>query len=124
MTVGARAVLLLYSKPAGFPACAVPDFPLFTVDQALRTSAAENDQQPLAINGHSADPGLIKPHEIVSVRITGPQLTHAAGQEGRVTNLKRRVGCSSKVLVCPERELCESACDFSPVSNALHLLKS
>ncbi len=49
------------------------EFPLFTLDHAWRTSAAENDQQALTIDGRSVDVSL-KPHEIVSVRITGPKV--------------------------------------------------
>ena len=71
-----RGTVVRLLETSGISGTARVDFPLFTVDQAWRTSAAENDQQPLAINGHSVDLGLIKPHEIVSVRITGPKLTH------------------------------------------------
>ncbi|MGH9407195.1 MAG: polysaccharide lyase family protein [Terriglobia bacterium] len=48
-------------------------FPLFTLEQAWQTNAAEADGKPLAVTGHSVTISLT-PHEIESVRIVAGKL--------------------------------------------------
>ncbi len=69
-----QGTILRLLEVGGQAASARVDFPLFSLDRAWLANAAEENQDQLAVTGHSLEIAL-KPHQFVTVRIVGPKLS-------------------------------------------------
>ena len=68
-----QGTILRLLEDGGQAASARLDFPLFSLERAWLANAVEENQNQLAVTGHSLEVAL-KPHQFVTVRIVGPKL--------------------------------------------------
>jgi alpha-mannosidase len=68
-----QGTILRLLEVGGQAASARLDFPMFSLDRAWLANAVEENQNELAVAGHSLEVSL-KPHQFVTVRIVGPKL--------------------------------------------------